>query len=131
MKTTRSKGAFLAATCAALVGLTVAAAGAARTAPVAGVGGKPIVTVGSGSLRGAGVAGVAAFRGIPYAAPPVGDLRWRAPQPPTAWKGVRDATQYAPSCPQKPNLFRPAGVESENCLYLNVSTPTLRRDARR
>ena len=77
------------------------------------------------------VPGGYAFRGLPYAAPPTGHLRWRAPQPPASWSGIRDATQYAPSCPQKPSLFQPPGPQSEDCLYLNVSTPTLRRDAKR
>lgn len=54
-----------------------------------------------------------------------------APRPPASWRGIRDATQYAPSCRQKPSLFEPRGPQSENCLYLNVSTRTLRRDAKR
>jgi para-nitrobenzyl esterase len=61
----------------------------------------------------------------------MGQLRWRAPQPPASWRGVRDATQYAPSCPQKLNLFQPPGPQSEDCLYLNVSTPTLHPYANR
>ena len=66
------------------------------------------------------------FRGIPYAAAPVGPLRWRAPQPAARWSGVRDATVFAPHCAQ-PNS--PFGVESssEDCLYLNVSAPHGRR----
>ena len=64
-------------------------------------------------------------------APPTGHLRWRAPQPPASWSGIRDATQYAPSCPQKTSLFAAAGPQSEDCLYLNVSTPTLRSHADR
>jgi para-nitrobenzyl esterase len=68
---------------------------------------------------------------LPYAAPPAGDRRWRPPQPPAAWTGIRDATQYGPSCPQKPSLFVPPGPQSEDCLYLNVSTSTLHHNARR
>ena len=69
-----------------------------------------------------------AFLGLPYAAPPTGNLRWRPPQPPAHWQGVRDATSFAPSCPQNPsaNPFLPPGPTSEDCLYLNVYTPTLR-----
>ena len=65
-----------------------------------------------------------AFRGLPYAAPPTGDLRWKPPQPPATWTGVRDATQFAPSPIQPaPTPFTPAGPQSEDSLYLNVSTP--------
>ena len=60
---------------------------------------------------------------MPYAAPPVGDLRWRAPRPASTWRGIRDATAFAPSCPQQPGLFAPPGAQSEDCLYLNVYTP--------
>jgi para-nitrobenzyl esterase len=69
---------------------------------------------------------VKAFLGLPYAAPPVGDLRWKAPMPPTAWKGVRDATQFDHRCEQWPiwadYLFLDPGP-SEDCLYLNVYAP--------
>ena len=80
----------------------------------------------------AGVAlpsGVRAFRGIPYAAPPVRDLRWRAPQPATNWQGVRPADRFAAQCMQArvfgDMMFRNSGV-SEDCLYLNVWTPVTR-----
>jgi para-nitrobenzyl esterase len=94
-------------------------------------GARPIVITSDGAVRGVTVAGGYAFRGLPYAAPPTGDLRWRPPQPPASWSRVRDAPQYAPSCPQKPSLFQPPGLQSEDCLYLNVSTPTLHRKAKR
>jgi para-nitrobenzyl esterase len=77
------------------------------------------------------VPGGYAFRGLPYAAPPVGNLRWRAPRRPASWTGVRDATQFAPSCPQAGSPFLPPAPFSEDCLYLNVSTPTLRHNAHR
>ena len=77
------------------------------------------------------VAGGYAFRGLPYAAPPVGELRWRSPQPPNSWHGVRDATHYAASCPQAPSGFAGPGPFSEDCLFLNVATPTLRHEAHR
>ena len=67
-----------------------------------------------------------AFLGIPYAAPPVGELRWRAPAPPMAWQGVRDATKFGARCMQgrifDDMVFRDAGP-SEDCLMLNVWTP--------
>ncbi|MGC4056436.1 MAG: carboxylesterase family protein [Paludibaculum sp.] len=69
--------------------------------------------------------GVRMFRGIPFAAPPVGELRWKAPQPTKNWKGVRAAAEFAPSCMQRPIYgdmeFRGKGT-SEDCLYLNVWT---------
>ena len=71
----------------------------------------------SGSIRGTG-AGVVSFKGIPYAAPPVERLRWRPPEPPVSWEGVRDATQSGPACPQPAPL--PA---NEDCLTLNIWTP--------
>jgi len=108
--------------------LTAVDTGVAIAAPRAG--GDPTVTIEGGAVRGVAVAGGYAFRGLPYAAPPTGNLRWRAPQPPAAWNGVRDATQFAPSCPQ-PVPFTMTVVGDEDCLYLNVSTPTLRRGADR
>ena len=69
---------------------------------------------------------VRAFLGLPYAAPPVGDLRWKAPQPPAKWKGDRDGTTYAPHCMQgrvfDDMIFQDAG-EKEDCLYLNIYVP--------
>ena len=70
--------------------------------------------------------GVRAFKGIPFAAPPVGDLRWQPPQPVKDWKGPRRADQFGPRCMQLPvfsdMVFRSNGM-SEDCLYLNVWTP--------
>ena len=70
--------------------------------------------------------GVRSFRGIPFAAPPVGDLRWQAPQPVKDWKGVRQTNQFGARCMQNPVFgdmgFRANGM-SEDCLYLNVWTP--------
>ena len=113
------------------VGAAAGAAAGSRSGAGSGRGPSPIVITESGPVRGETLAGGLAFRGLPYAAPPTGHLRWRAPQPPASWSGIRDATQYGPSCLQKPNLFEPPGPQSENCLYLNVTTPTLRPNARR
>ena len=89
------------------------------------------MTTSDGAVRGVAVPGstVDAFLGLPYAAPPTGNLRWRPPQPPAHWQGVRDATSFAPSCPQNPNAnpFLPPGPTSEDCLYLNVYTPALQQ----
>jgi para-nitrobenzyl esterase len=89
------------------------------------------VTIPDGTLQGSTVAGtnVRAFLGIPFAAPPVGKLRWRAPQPVHPWKGVRQAVAFGPRCMQAARvfshlnmIFRDSGP-SEDCLYLNVWTP--------
>ena len=104
------------------------------------------VTIDTGALAGSGItakngASIQFYGGIPYAAPPVGDLRWQAPQPAEAWEGVRDASGFGASCPQLvvgEGGFReaianalgtsaPEEVEliyDEDCLYLNVFTPT-------
>src|SRR5690348_14819692 len=121
-----------AACCAALAALTLTAAGA--TAARAGTATKddaPVVTTSDGAVRGAAAGTVNEFLGLPYAAPPTGNLRWRAPQPTAAWTGVRDATTFGPSCPQAPSPFAPPGPFSEDCLYLNVYTPAARPGANR
>jgi para-nitrobenzyl esterase len=78
--------------------------------------------VASGALVGEKADGIVSYRGIPFAAPPVGDLRWKPPQPVAAWTGDRAATEYAASCPQNSRLGAEAKV-SEDCLYLNVFAP--------
>jgi para-nitrobenzyl esterase len=132
MSMTYRRRALLAACCAALAALTLTAAGAtAATASGAAAASRvhvaPIVTTGDGAVRGTTAGTVNEFLGIPYAAPPTGNLRWRPPAPPADWRGVRDATQFGPSCPQPPSPFAPPGPFSEDCLYLNVYTPS--RDA--
>ncbi len=93
---------------------------------------SPRVTVEQGRLVGRQSDGVASFKAIPYAAPPVGALRWRAPQRAEAWQGERDATQVGPICIQPLSNGDP-GVGplpmSEDCLTLNVWTPQARGDA--
>ncbi|MEU8779327.1 carboxylesterase family protein [Streptomyces sp. NPDC048606] len=81
-----------------------------------------------GLLRGVSHGAYATFLGVPYAAPPTGPLRWRAPVPAAAWGGVRDATTPAPRCVQMPAPGAGAVVGSEDCLYLNVTTPSPRPD---
>jgi para-nitrobenzyl esterase len=85
------------------------------------------VKTAQGKVHGKTINGgrVRAFLGLPYAAPPVGDLRWKAPEPAAHWKGERDATKYGAHCVQTPfedMSFQDAGA-SEDCLYLNVFTP--------
>jgi para-nitrobenzyl esterase len=97
---------------------TVGKAPARQQAPA----GKLTVTTADGKLRGQAAGGIDEFLGVPYAAPPVGPLRWRAPQPPAHWSGVRPATQYGAHCPQYGSKFG-QGSTSENCLFLNVFAP--------
>lgn len=80
-----------------------------------------------GERAGANVS-VGVFKGIPYALPPVGERRWRAPEPPAGWQGERLATEFGPDCmqqtyPQGSFFYRPARLSSEDCLYLNVWAP--------
>jgi len=81
-----------------------------------------IVVTDRGAVRGQQVAETWAFLGIPYAAPPVAELRWRAPKPHACWDGVRDATQWAPACMQADPKTGQA-VGAEDCLVVNVWTP--------
>jgi para-nitrobenzyl esterase len=85
------------------------------------------VKTANGLLQGAvDSSGIRSFKGIPFARPPVGDLRWKEPQPPANWKGVRDAGHFGPQAMQRriysDMMFRSAGT-GEDCLYLNVWTP--------
>lgn len=129
----------------ALVAALLGSSGCATTAPEAGPAAPPVAgtsldqaraQVSQGVLQGARspvVEGVQVFRGIPFAAPPVGDLRWEMPRAPAAWQGVRDATRWGDNCVQNPAPQRfpvnsatdmpDSPGRSEDCLYLNVWTP--------
>ncbi|HEV7350732.1 carboxylesterase/lipase family protein [Telluribacter sp.] len=89
-------------------------------------GAAPRVKVAQGTLEGVDESGVYTFKGIPFAQPPVGELRWKAPQPPKTWQGVRKAEKFGPRPMQRSVFgdmnFRSDGM-SEDCLYLNVWTP--------
>ncbi|MEY4763763.1 MAG: Para-nitrobenzyl esterase [Pseudomonadota bacterium] len=105
--------------CMAALLATLAATGAHAT----GTTGPATATVAEGALLGAMQAdGVARFLGVPYAQPPVGALRWRAPQAAAAWSGQRDATRFGATCPQTADMFGPTSV-NEDCLTLNVYAP--------
>src|SRR6476661_7411837 len=83
----------------------------------------PRVKTENGILEGVLESGIRTFKGVPFAAPPVGDLRWKEPQPVKNWNGVRKADHFGPRAVQAPIFgdmaFRSDGM-SEDCLYLNV-----------
>ena len=87
------------------------------------------ITLDSGVISGTMSDGVPAYLGIPFAAPPVGELRWREPQPVKQWTGVLDCSKYAPACPQPKSLFYDVGATNEDCLYLNVWSTAKSPDA--
>ena len=91
-----------------------------------GVSSSPQVKIDTGTVEGKASGPVRSFLGIPYAAPPVGELRWKPPAPAAKWTGVRNATEFGARCMQGPiysdMVFRDSGI-SEDCLYLNVWTP--------
>jgi para-nitrobenzyl esterase len=99
---------------------------AMMTASAASAQSGLVVRTTNGPVRGASEADVVSFKGIPFAAPPVGPLRWRAPQPPAPWNAVRDATRYAADCMQLPfpSDAAPLGTApAEDCLYANIWRP--------
>lgn len=104
---------------AAALALSVGAAAAAS---------PPVVTAPAGAVRGAAEGEIASFKGMPYAAPPVGERRWRPPAPAAHWDGVRDATRFGAACiqptPHVQSIYSAdLGRTSEDCLTLNVWTP--------
>jgi para-nitrobenzyl esterase len=107
---------FRASIAAMAIGLGLLTAGAAAAAP-------DQVTIRDGALKGVVSGDVVAFKGIPFAASPVGDLRWRAPQPEASWTGVRDATAFGPACLQGGQFNMAMGASSEDCLTVNVWAP--------
>jgi para-nitrobenzyl esterase len=97
----------------------------AAAANLTTIGGAQQVATEAGTISGVGVDGLSVYKGVPFAAPPVGDLRWRPPMPAIPWAGTRKADAFAPACMQvgvsMPGEKRPA--VSEDCLYLNIWTP--------
>jgi para-nitrobenzyl esterase len=110
-----------------LLSLPVVCAGALTALCAAALAAaSPIARTDAGLVRGTPEGGLSIYRGIPFAAPPVGKLRWRPPEPAPKWSGVRAADHFAASCMQQPPAeLREAGAQalSEDCLYLNVWTP--------
>jgi para-nitrobenzyl esterase len=93
--------------------LALSLAVASTTALAQGAAAAPVVKIRQGALAGATAEGATSYLGIPYAAPPVGALRWKDPAPAAGWSGTRDATKPGASCEK----------DVEDCLYLNVTTP--------
>ena len=104
----------------ALVLLTACGGGGSTPPPAACMNTSTIACTQSGQVRGVVENGLRAFRGIPFAAPPVGNLRWRPPAPPLNWQGIRDASTFGNVCPQV--NFNGQLVGNEDCLVLNVFT---------
>jgi para-nitrobenzyl esterase len=100
----------------------------------AGALAAPVVETESGRVVGTQAQEITAFKGLPYAAPPIGALRWRAPQPPAAWSDIRDASKVGNACPQKRGLSLEGGGDpgalDEDCLSLNVFAPRAEPGAR-
>ena len=125
VRTRLAAGAAAAAVLIAAAACTTATVGPHESpsqSPGQGQGTGLVVATAGGAVRGKAVAATDEFLGIPYAAPPVGTLRWQPPRPAARWPGVRQATSYAPHCPQPSSPFGAAST-SEDCLYLNVFTP--------
>ena len=90
-------------------------------------GNNTIAVTTEGVIRGVDAGSTRQFLGIPYAAPPVGDQRWRPPERHARWRGIRDTTQFGDHCPQPSGAFG-QGSGTEDCLFLNVFTPGRRSD---
>ncbi len=93
------------------------------------------IRVEGGLISGTTTDGIMSYKGIPYAAPPAGELRWKAPQPLQPWEGVRQCSDFGPDCPQAPYpqaslYYSPPQKQSEDCLYLNVWTGAKSKDKR-
>jgi len=122
-----SKRIWIAATACVAAAALIAGAGAAAASPGRGPGRDLVVRTANGWVQGKSAGTTAEYLGIPYAAPPVGGLRWQPPHPAASWRGVRQATSFAPHCPQPASPFGVAST-SEDCLYLNVYAPAGNRD---
>ena len=117
-----------------VVRLAGALAAAALAAAPALAASRPVVAAPAGAVEGVVDEGISVFRGIPYAAPPVGAGRWRPPAPAAPWAGVRDASRFGDACiqvtPGGPSVYSAdMGPTSEDCLTLNVWTPAARGKA--
>ncbi|HUI09230.1 MAG TPA: carboxylesterase/lipase family protein [Bacteroidota bacterium] len=117
------------------IGAIIVLAAGALVSSAAAQTADTLIAVEGGTIRGTTAqagSGVRVFRGIPYARPPVGALRWKPPQPVEAWSGTRDCAQFGPSCiqPDQKVIRGITGPKSEDCLYLNVWTAAPKEEAR-
>lgn len=120
----RSRRTLAFLTCFTLAALTLQGCSKAPSSTTAKVTG--------GTVQGSESGKIIAFKGIPYAAPPVGDYRWRSPQPVPKWQGIKQVDHYAPDCMQKPfvdDAAPLATLPAEDCLYLNVIRPAKQSEA--
>ena len=114
--------------------LLALALAALAVAPAAARADQPVVRAPAGAVRGVAEQGLRVFKGVPYAAPPTGALRWKPPVEAPAWPGVRDAADFGPAClqpkPRAGNIYAsPLKSMSEDCLSLNIWTPDRARKA--
>ena len=94
--------------------------------PAMGMMAQTQVKTAEGILEGKDLSGIKVFKGVPFAAPPVGNLRWKAPQPVQKWEGVREAKEFGANPMQEPifgDMNFGTKTNSEDCLYLNIWTP--------
>ncbi|MBU1671525.1 MAG: carboxylesterase family protein [Actinobacteria bacterium] len=89
-----------------------------------------VIELDLGSISGDNHGEVTSYLGIPYASPPLGESRWKPPQPVVPWVGVRECTGYGPACPQPKSKFYDVGNTSEDCLFLNIWVPANGREAK-
>ncbi|MEU5161832.1 carboxylesterase family protein [Streptomyces sp. NPDC020875] len=134
------RGVRAAATGAVLTALLAACAttpGAPRTGSATGAGGDagavigPVIRTDAGTVRGHADGEVLRYRGIPYAAPPVGDRRWAPPERPAPWTGIREAAKSGAACAQDPAGFFAVADSSEDCLYLDIAAPRTGRSGKK
>jgi para-nitrobenzyl esterase len=109
------------------VALTLLASGIAQSHTGGASVSNNTIRIDGGLISGTASDGVRSYKGIPFAAPPVRDLRWKPPQPVVAWEGVRECNSFGPECPQAPYpaasiYYTPPQKQGEDCLYLNVWT---------
>src|ERR1035437_1569855 len=96
----------------------------------------PLAEIDSGKLQGIYEDGLYVFKGIPYAAPPLGDLRWMPPKAVKPWAGIRQADKFGPICPQNAGPTQIPGrkpstePQNEDCLFLNIWTPAIDKGKR-
>jgi para-nitrobenzyl esterase len=101
----------------------IAPAGAVWPVPASSIKLTEVVATDRGPVRGVVHEGVREFKGIPYAAAPVGDLRWALPQAPAAWTQALDATEFRSGCPQVARYGLTEAGYDEDCLFINVTSP--------